>query len=575
MRALTFLSAAVATLFCGGAAPAGDADDEAVARARAELARRIEAAGAGGAIAVRGEPQSAATQTAAPQLRNADTAGCLTMTMLARTEARLGGGKAEALDKLRADLLSEDGGDRTGAELALARAYLVLGFTEEAHAIAAARNGAEPAGVAGLAMLAGGVDRVSVAAVRDYRACGGLYDLILEAADVLGGSGRPLSGSSLRTLSGLPQPLRQPIAEALAVNALGADETAAKDFLEIGSGVQDSSASSFVNAVIDRSEAGAATLAALGATPGPYRADALNALGERLEPTAPGEMTAAFESDAAETVEAAPLSRSISALNIALADRRIARGDVSGAARALGAAYRHDQTRAAAIAKFGAMTRPLLKSELSSERVSALAALALEPELAAKSLPADDLRLAAASLADLGAGESLAGLLSAAALDAGEETYFKSRALVQEGRIAEARAAAGSHANDARIATLLLQTAFAAGDADFAHKGDFRGVEPSVVSGAFWRAGDISALMGLASAKPLDAATAKRIVFAFLAARKAPPASLLPAADETGALATVFMESPKAGPLDLREIERLAERRQTEIAYLRAAVVDE
>lgn len=565
----------VAVLTCGRAAAGeSDSDAEAIARARAELARRIEAAGAGGAIAVRGEPQEEASALAAPQLRDAALGYCLTTTTLARTEAKLGAHKAQALDHLRANFLSDDGGDRAGAELALARAYLVLGFAEEAHAIAAARTGAEPVAIAGLAMLASGAERINLAAVKEHRACGALYDLVIDAAGVLGGSGRQLSGASMKTLSSLPQPLRQLIAETLAVHVLGDDETAAKEFLEVGAGASNSSASALINAVIDRSEAGAATLAAIGATPGPHRAEALSALSARIEESAPAEAAAAFESDAAETIEAAPLSGSISALNFALAERRIARGDLSGAARALGAAHRHDQTRGAAIAKFKEMARPLLASKNSSERLSALEAVAVEPVLAAESLPADDLRRAAGSLADLGAGESLEELLAAAAFDDGDEAYLKARVLFQGGRTSEARAAAKPYAKDARIARLLLQTANAAGDADFIKKDAPLDIEPAAVSRAYWRTGDFPALMALAAKKPADTATAKQIAFAFLAARKAPPTSLLSAAEGEGGMIALFAPSP-TGAVDARGIERLADHRKAEIAFLRAAVIDE
>jgi hypothetical protein len=574
MRALAPFVAAAALSFSSTAAASNDTDAEAIARARAELSRRIEAAGAGGAIAVRGALQLEPTAAPAPQLRDPALANCLTTTALAQTAEKLSANKAKALDQLRANLLSEGGADRTGAELALARAYLVLGFAEEAHAIASARSGAEPAAIAGLASLAGGDREINLAAVSEHRACGALYDFIADAAGVLRGAGEELSGASLGTLSRLPQPLRQPLAEALAVNALGADETLAKEFLEIGGGPAGTSASSLVNAVTDRSEAGSATLAALGSSPGPHRAEALNALSARLDQTASAEITAAFESDAAEAVEAAPISASISALNIALADRRIARGDVGGAARALGDGARHKQTRAAAIAKFAAMTKPLLRSKNPSERLSALEAISLEPALAAESLPIEDARLAAASLADLGAEASLANFMSSASFNSLDDAYFKSRALAQAGRFAEARALAAAHAKDPRVAQLLLQTAYSEADAAELKENAALAVEPSVASGAYWRTGNFPALMALASLNPAEAATLKRIALAFLTARKAPPKPFL-AADKTGAISALFMASPKAGAADPREIERLAQYRQSEIVFLRAAVRDE
>ncbi|MDZ7628417.1 MAG: hypothetical protein U5J99_08455 [Parvularculaceae bacterium] len=570
MRVVVCIFAATAALFCGAAALA-DSDAEAVARARAELARRIEAAGVGGAIVARGAPQAPPGEITAPPLRNAENADCLTMATLGRTVARLEPAGSQALDDFRTDLLSTDGEGRTGAELALARAYLVLGFAEEAYAIAAARTGAEPAAITGLAALAGGADGFDLDAVREHRDCGALYDFILEAS---GSEGRPLSGASLRTLSALPPPLRQPIAETFAVNVLGSDEMAANDFLNIAAAASPSSASSFVNAVIDRSETGSATLAAFSATPGPHRAAALNALSERLDENAPEKVMAAFDADAAEAIEAAPLSRSIPTLNMALASRRIARGDVRGAARALGAAWRHDETRSAAIAMFSALMQPLLRSEKSSDRLLALEAAVTEPALAAESLSTDEWRMAAASLADLGAGKALAKVLLAGKAGPDEEAYFRARMLVHVGRIAEARAAA-AHSKDTRAATLLLQTAYVAGDADFAKAGAASDVELPVISGAFWRTGDIAALMGLANAKPIDAATARRIAFAYLTGRKAPPNSLLAALKDEEGTAALFAPGPNSKTVKLRDIEQLDTVRKKEIAFLRAAVRDE
>lgn len=573
MRALLRFFAAL-MIATGPARAAGDADAEAVARARAELARRLEAAGAGGAIAVRGAPETEAAEAAPPGLRDAELGGCLSLAMLTRTVERLGPEKAQALDGLRASLLSESGEARAGAELLLARAYLVVGFAEEAHAIVASRPGAESAGIAGLAMLAGGADANNFAAIHKYRACGPLYAFILETANALHGAGRPLSAGSLKILSALPQPLRQPIAEALAVHSVGADEAAANELLDLGDGAVETDAGRFVRAVADPSEAGAEALAALGARPGPPRAEALRALSARFEEATPPEKTAAFESDAAEAVAASPLSASISALNIALADRRIARGDVSGAARALGAAWRHDQTRADAIARFSAMAAPRLRSQNTSQRLAALEAIATEPAVAADSLSADDARLAAAAMADFGAEESLAKFMSAASFDASDAAYFKSRALAQSGRIVEARALAAAHARDPRIAKLLLETAYSDADAGDLDDNAPPAAEPSLLSGAYWRMGKLAALMALAKTAPIDAATAKRAAFAFLSARKSPPDALL-SADQTGAIKALFATGPKAGAVDPREIERLARDRKSEIAFLRAVVADE
>ncbi len=573
MRALICFSAAALTGFSAAAA-VSDADAEAIARARAELSRRIEAAEAGGAVAVRGAPQERLMPSDPPDLRDADLSGCLTLPMLTRTEAGLGPDKAQALDRLRAGLLSEKAENRVGAELLLARAYLVIGFAEEAYAIAAARRGAEAAAIAGLAALAGAADQHDFAEVAQHKACGALYAFIFDAAKILGGADVELSDALRSTLSALPSPLRQRIAEAFAVTVPRADETAAKPALATVEGGAAFGSRRLVNAAMDRSEAGAPALAAFGAASASGGAPKLNALGPRLDAVVPAATTAASNAGAVQDVDRAPLSASTSALNIALAERRIAHRDFRGAARALGAAAHHQRARAGATARFGAMTAPLLRSKTSSDRLAALEAIALEPTLAAESLTAEDVRFAAAALADLGAEESLAKVISAASLEAGDHAYFKSRALGQAGRIAEARALAAPNAEDPRVAQMLLQTAYSEADAQELKEKAPPSAEPSVLSAAYWRVGDFPALMALAHTNPADAATAQRVALAFLAARKTPQKPLM-SADQSGAVAALFMSVPTKAVADPHEIERLTQYRKSEIAFLRAAVNNE
>lgn len=573
--------AVITGVMLAAVAPAlGAADeDEAVLRARAELSRRLESVGAAGGIAVR--DGSAMPLSSAPALRLSDTEGCLTPDMISRAEAALGPNRASSLDALRGALLSDDQADRSRAEFDLARAYLVLGFAAEARAIAAARSGAEAAGIAGLAMLAEGEVQDAAAAVAPFASCGALYQLVIDAGRTLRDAAYRLPDRSIEALKRLPAPLRRPIAEALAIKALEAGDAALGDYIAVAGDSRPattSSAGALLGAVADQSDTSAATatLTSIGATPGPLRAVALSVLAERVDTDAPPDIAAALDADMAEAAESAPLSQTLSALNLKLAGRRIARRDFPGAARALGVAYRDHRTRDAAARDFAAMMRPLVSSANADDRLAAMAAAASEPELAAAALPAPDLRAAATSLADLGAVDHVTTLVSSARLNAAEKVFISSQALVRAGKVAEGRALALQQAGDARIAGILFRTAFNRGEA--AVKIDAptaQEIGAAVISGALWRTGDFAALRSMTLPAAADPATLTRMVLAFLESHETPPHSVLTAAAAVEGASHAFKPAPDISRSSARDIEKFSQRLRSEIAFLRRVTDDE
>ncbi len=571
-RMLTLLLTVAALL---GEASSASGEDAAVARAKAELQRQLDKAGAEGAISVKGDRP--VLRQGAPALRAAEGGDCLSVESLIRTQSALGADRAAALDRLRLNLLSEGSENRPEAELALARAYLVLGFAEEARAIAAARHGAEAGAIAGLALLAEGDHHRAALAVSQLKSCGALYVLIDEAAGVLNESGGRLSAPSLATLEALPITLRKPIAERLAIESLTIkDGTAAR--LAAVAGPNDATPRTDASALLEAAtgapndQAATATLASLAASPGPFRQHAMRELSVRLDEGASPDVVAALEDSIADEGETAPASPSLSALNLSLADRRVQRRDFSGAARALGSAYRHKASRAAAGEKYRALVKTLVSSNDADNRLQALDILALAPEMSGESLDVAELHIAASGFADLGAAEALSRLLPHTKIEIADKAYFLARALMRAGRRAEARALAQPYAKDARFAALIACCTDEDGGAKPSSNRDLgRVLNQDAYSAFLWRHGDFGGLRALVTKSPIEASTAERIAFSHLISGTAPPPAVLTAVAGSDGLTTLF--SPVPNPLSAKPgtLAQFAQALKGEIKFIRGA----
>ncbi len=584
MRRAVQLAAAASAMLAGAAAAAAEgSEDEAVSMARASLLRRLEAADAAGVVSVRdaedGVVGAPPPQAPAPRLRTTDDSDCLTLEALSKPKEAPSGGDVQTLDELRKSVLTKEGENRSGAELALARGYLVLGFAEEARAIAIARSGAEAAGIAGLALLVEGRPDEAGKIIDEFRFCGSLYEFIAEASAVLAGNSHQLSGKSLTTLKRLPKAIQQPIAETFAVRAIGAGDRSAIDYVAIATPAGDgarSQAGVFIDAADARADrqAARASLTSLSSTPGPLRLYALHELAKHIDADSAPSAIEAFEDNAAEAVDAGPASLPTASLGLALADRRAGRGDAIGAARALGSAHRHASTREAARARAAALLRPLLASGVADDRLAALAIVASEPELASASLAAEEFLAAAAGVADLGAPDTLARMLEPVAMAPLDKSLLLSEANARAGLWQAARRVAEPFAGETLGAATLLMIARGAGDVG-AERALAEQAGPSTFADFLWRQGEFGSLHSLASHKGLEPAASEKVALAFLAARRTPPPTIVAAAPNRDGVAALFAVMPDVRTASAADIAAFTGRMAKAIGYMRESLRDE
>jgi hypothetical protein len=473
-------------------------------------------------------------------------AECLTMERLRRSERSLADEPVAGLDRLRAALLAEDGIRRSDAEIDLAIGYLVLGFAEEARAIAAAQAGVEAAGVMGLALLMENRPEDVERRLSGAERCGAVYQMIRESADLLLQKRERLSTAAQDHLARLPSRIGQPIAEAMAAHALaaGADpEIYGRETPREDARTETSEAATFASAVADPSaESGVAKLLEIGSTPGMFRVKALTAASAKLDDAANREFIESFEANSADILDEPGGGEGKAKFSLLIARRRAAQGNMTGAAKALAAAYDHGGARNAALETHRELFVPLIRSSSSDDRLSALSAIVERPRLAADSLPASDMASAAHAAARLGAVQATNKLLSVLSPPAAEASLLRGEAAYRAGDLLGARSIlepiADSPAGAALFSRLVIRTADP--EAPLPVSVQRAGVEAANV---FWALGDFEALRGLASTSTLTGAQATQAVLAHLAADVAPSETLMRnTGDER--MAALFAKAP-------------------------------
>lgn len=572
----------LASFLCALAAVSGafasNSDREAVAKARESLRRQLDEAQAAGVITVRREPQAAA-----PALRDLESrraadvtpTACLTVEALQNASRMLEPDAQVALDALRSAVIENAGAKGSGPEIALARAYLVLGFAEEARAVALAREGAEAAGVAALALLAEGRPVEALEKSRPFRTCGGLYLLVEEAAAVLTRRQEKLSDASRTVMERLPAPLFRPIAEAMAIQAFEAgSRAAALPPLEAQSQQDKSEARLFLEAAAgDVRSRSTATLYAIGAKPGPLRAHALQALAGYIDGDAPESAQTAFDDDVIEVTEDDSGAGPVAQLSLILADRRAKQGDFSGAGRALASAYRYEATRAAASKKFASILSPAIRSQSSDERIAALAALGAFPALAAESLTDEDLRIAAGQMARLGAVNSIASVLAGSSLSPREIEILRGEAAFRAGDYDSAAAALAPHADERRVLELLRRVSIMKQD----RSGEelfSQSLGQDAIVDSRWRAGNFAKLADLAGESSFTGANVEKALLANAALRRPAPAHLVARAPDERAGA-LFADAPDPKSADAAALLDFTRKLATSVNYLKKVLNDE
>jgi hypothetical protein len=572
-----------ATCFCALAAIsnafASDNDSEAMARARESLRRMLNEAEAAGVITARPEAKSAAPalrDSVSFPIADAPPSICLTAEALQDAAHSLEPDPRSALDRLRHSVIESAGMKGPGPEIALAKAYLVLGFAEESRAIAMEREGAEAGGLAALALLAEGRPDDAIEKSRPFRTCGGLYVFIEEAARVVTGRQKTLSAVSTKILEALPAPLASPIVEAAAIRASEAESPAAAAFplFEAQAQQEKSEARRVLEAATSNDTAmSIATLSDIGAKPGPLRARALLLLSDHIDDDAPESMQKAFDDDASETIEDDPSAGPVARLSLALADRRAQRRDFSGAARALAAAFQHDLTRASAAKRFASIFSPLIRSQSPDERVSALAASVEFPSLAAKGLTDDDLRTAARQMAELGAVNSIEKLLAESSLPPSEIQLFVGEAAFHAGDFDAAEAALTPHADEKRALEMLRRMLIMSPNPE-KEEALSRSLGQDAAADFFWRTGSFSKLIDLVQAGALSGDSARKALLAYAALRRFAPEQVIKLASDARASA-LFSSVPDAKRANGAELLNFTRQVSTSVEYLRKVLSDE
>jgi hypothetical protein len=511
-------------------------DDESITRTREYLRRQLEAARATGVVAVRGEHEATPgalrdgdASLGASSYTGASTR-CITHESLSATAAQLRGDPVTTLEAFRNAVLDGEAAARREAELALAKSYLVLGFAEEARAISAPRDGAEAAGVAGLALLAEGRPADAARKIEGLGACGAVYGFISEAAAVLMGARVKLSPSSREALANLPEPLSRPIAEAIAVQAIEAGGDPAETLRRIplsSSSVGRSEARAFIDAMsLSDETSSAAQLAVIGAAPGPFRAQALETLSTRIGSGVPAEIEGALEDDAMEEIETGKNIGPIARLSLSLAEIRLRKHDFAGTARALFAAYQYESTRDTAKRRFRQIFAPLVQSEDFGDRLPALAVITAYSDLAADSLASEDIKIAASKAAALGAVDSATKILNASSIAPFEAGLMMGEAAYRAGDFEKASSILEPLAADKRALDLLRRLAIQSGDRE-AEERYSASIGKSAVGDFLWRRGRYAALAEMADADSDEEAEVEKVLLSHIATRRSAPSRLL------------------------------------------------
>ena len=535
MRKLS-LSSLVVTFFSWATFAVADAaeDLESLERTREAFRSQLEAAKAAGVVYGRSEDAKAPALRdvevgAEPRLLLAPAASCLTPDQLRREEKRLEREPSVALDNLRGAVISEDDAAKGGADLDLARAYLVLGFAEEARAIAIVRKGAMAASIAALALLAEGRPEEAVQVAHERNACGNVRRLVDDVGAVLSRRASKLSAETYGYFLELPESLRKPIAEALTAHALVNGEEPAVSLSEpkAGRAAERSEATAFIEAAATPEKNSAAEkFSAISRTPGQFRLAALQRLSSQLDNDAPPQVVQAFEADAEEAFESAIGGEQKARFSLTIAKRRADNNNLRGAAKAIASAFGQKGMREDAVRLHRDLIIPRLRSTSPDDRLLALTAIIEEPQLASASLTSAEVKSAASTAARLGAIKSTGEILQWSNLPKEEIDLLKGEAAYRAGDYLTAISLLEPFSAAPRSAEVLRTISILSPQTQ---------IDPLLLGGGgdqsaaefFWRSGDFASLRTLASKSALSAPEARLAALAHLPLQAAPWSTVL------------------------------------------------
>lgn len=502
-------------------------------KAREAFELQLQEARAAGVVVGRKEPPGAPPLRDAPDgaaAAPAIGAECLSLEGLERSEHSLGDDPVAAFDRLRGSLVASGGSSGANAEIALAKGYLVLGFAEEARAIALAQEGAEAAGLVALALLAENRPQEVAQHITNQKGCDANYRPIKEVAAVLLGERKQLSADGQEYLARLPFRVRQPIAEALTASALAKGVSQGierQEFPLEKESAEKSEAASFIKAAADpNAESGIPSLLEIGATPGRFRLDALHAVALKLDDSADPELKKAFDADSEDVLGDTNGGEARANFSLLIARRRTRQGRLTAAAKALAVAYGHGGTRDEALGLYRELIAPLIRSSSSDDRLSALSIIAEYPQLAAESLPPADIKSAAGAVAQLGAVKATNRIISYLALPPAEIGLLKAEASFHAGDTLGARSALEPLSGDPSAVKLLARVAISSGERNVDRSLSIPGAGAEAAE-FHWNAGDLDVLRAPASEASLTGEAATNAVLAHLAADSTPTVELL------------------------------------------------
>lgn len=504
--AALFLAGSALASEPSSAAPPRDGSER-VERARAALLQRLSDAKEDGVVEIRGDGPQTPSRTPA-------VAACLTTEMLIGADTATAGAPMETIESLRRLLLDGDGDERAEIDLQLAIAYLVVGFAEEARAIARAHDDPRAVAIAAIA------DVMSGEMIAGAAGCGDLYELAVKADRARAGGAPHLSETEIAMIAALPDPISAPIAEVFALAARDhQDQMLANRLRPLLD--RDSKAAAFFEEPANAS----AALKQIASDPGPMQARAIEALATAADPAAASVVDENLEDAAAR---AAPHDRR------RLGDLLVARGAdqerIAASIRALRRAAARDPA-SPATRQAGAILRAAVAGKDSDKRLQALAAIASEHKFAAPALDDDAARRAIDELIAFGAVDALTRVLDARGAAGDDRDLALGGALARAGDIDKAWLIAAPHEGEAPFSPLLFRLAAMRGDAasvaTAARAAASAGDQVSEARLA-WRAGDwkrAQAAFEGALAKSPDDAVAEKLALAALASARsqAPP----------------------------------------------------
>jgi hypothetical protein len=526
-----------------------------------------------------------------PELRDGERklSSCLTSAMLNDVANEVGDDVAAQLRRRTRALAGASDEDRDLLELALAETYLVIGFAEEAAAMAANRQDARGDAIARLAQLMMPPPVKPSNAGARFVGCGPLYRLIAFAEQAREGGDAQIDDEAVAVLKSLPPRVAEPIVRLLIFAAVDQqDNGLANKLRELLPDNSKSVEEQKVDALIDASlamngeppSADVKSLIDLSSAPGPLQARAIEALAPIMAASEDESAARAFENDLEDAVSSSRPPEQ-ARLSLLLADRHERSGELMRAVRDLAKAASADASaKPNAVERLRRLLAAGLEADDEDSRLRALAAVAANADAAGAALDDATALKAGEAFAAFGAVDALSGFLSKTRIGTSATQHLQAKALLRAGAAGDALELARKNASDKAWAETLFRASALSGDpaalresevtltsmgrGDLAAQlsalhGDWRGVEQRLTQ---------------ITARKMAPEEIELMLTASLAlGRAAPPPAIEALLREHGAMAPIHMfEEP---PTQVDRLGGFGHAMVGEIAYLREEIADE